>query len=317
MKTLFIKNNTRDYISKIYWSLQKGLALKTDLVSFGKNQDFYDESATRYQDIIDTCYGKGFPDLVIADFDYAKLKFNYEDWGVLPRTIKRVMLLGDYWAIPNRLEFIDIVKRNFDFVLTFFYESIKMYPELGGKLIFCPPSIDPDIFRDWELNTQYEVGFLGSGCNTLKRTYPERFRITNLLKNVYGDAFYTDEHPGWGFFDSSHNIVGEGFSKAINKCKIFLTTSGTIGHCNPKYYEIMASGSLLFGNPCNYLSKYHIENLFNCIIFKSDKDLLNSLQKYLKHTSLRQNIINKGLDTIRRYHTGAKRAETLLGRINL
>jgi hypothetical protein len=176
-----------------------------------------------------------------------------------------------------------------------------------------PPSVDIDMFKDWKFNKEFLVGFLGAGCNKKVKVYPERYRITKLLNDKYKNDFFTADHPGWGYFKKDKDLVGEGFSKAINKCKMFISTAGRIGHCNPKYYEIMASGSFLLAGKHNYIKEVGLlKNGENCIIFNDDKELLQIIDYYLDNSEKIIPIVENGLETIKSYHSGIVRVNSLI-----
>jgi hypothetical protein len=275
MNILMIRNNPKEYIAKIYWSLQEGLRQVCNLIAFGENQDFFDKTITKYSEIISLCYGNKKPDLIITNFNYIKLKFEYEP----DVTIQKAMILGDYWAVTNKEKFKKIVEDNFSYVFCLFYEALEKY-NFDSKFIFTPPSILPDLFKDWNEKKKYSVGFLGDGCSCFSSIYPERWQITQLLIKKLGNDFFTACHPGWGYFPLNHQLVGEGFSKAINSCKMFVSTPGIIGHCNPKYYEIAASGSLLLAKKCLHIEKSGFVHEKNCYIFETNDELLEAISFY-------------------------------------
>lgn len=117
------------------------------------------------------------------------------------------------------------------------------------------------------------------------------------------------------FFNENHSLVGAGFSKAINKCKMFISTAGTIGHCNPKYYEIPASGSVLIAGDCKYFDKTGFIDEESCLTFKNDKELLEKINSYSDEQL--EKIKNKGLEIILKYHTAEIRAKEILRKISL
>lgn len=197
MKILFMKDNTKEYIAKIYWSLQKGLRQFSELICYGKNQDV-EPTEINYNLILKKCYKDELPNLIITDFIYNDLRFKTDDLFNIDKSIKTAVIIGDYWSIPDKQKFIYIMEK-IDYIFTFFYEFIDLYPMLKEKIIFVPPSVDTEIFHDWKLEKEYKIGFLGDGTTIYKPVYPERFRITNLLKNNKYN-FYYDNHPGWGFF---------------------------------------------------------------------------------------------------------------------
>ena len=309
MKVLFVKDDPFHYIAKIYWSLQKGLRASCDLKTYGLKQDFFDPEITSYQQMLRLCYGADQPDAVITNYNYNECKFRFT--GIENYSGTTVVIIGDYWDIKDRKTFISQM-HGVDVILSLFYEFSEFYPELAEKIVFCPPSVDMDLFKDWKLPKTHTVGFLGSGCHRKTRFYADRLELTKHLTTVFGDDFYTEQHPGWGFFPKEKRLIGAGFSKAINGCKAFVSTAGSLGHCNPKYYEIMASGSLLLAGPAKHLDKSHFIDGENCIFFQGKEDLVRKVNFYNNDEAKMKEIVEGGLNTIKKYHSSEVRGKEVV-----
>jgi len=316
LRILFVRDDTFHYIAKIYWSLQNGLKQNCELVSYGINQDFYNPKIKTYDEIIKLIYGdNNYPDIIITDFKSINYTFKYKISEKIKNNCLITFILGDFWN-TSTIKLKEISDKYFDFIITLFYDSFSFHKTISNKFIWCPPSIDPYFFKDWNLKKEYLIGFLGRGCDNPKDfRYPERYKITQLLNQKYKNLFYTNKYPGWGYFKNKNDLVGQNFSQAINKCEMFISTSGNLKHCNPKYFEIMASGSLLLAGDCNYLEKNRFTHEFNCIKFKDEKDLISKIDYFRIHKEQLNNIIYNGLSTIQKYHLGNIRAKNLISEI--
>lgn len=307
MKILWVKDDVRRYIAKIYWSLQKGLRLEADFKSWGVNEDCYG-NVRNYQQLLSHC---GFdPDLIICDYKYHKSQYRY---GGLKRIkSRRAFIFGDYWSIPSRESlFYGIQQGGITDIFVFFKCAFDKYPELSDMMHWLPPSVDTEIFRDWKEPKRFLIGFLGAGCHKNKRPYKDRYRITRKLADAYGKQFYTQGHPGWGHFNEEAPLIGKGFSKAINQCKMFVTTAGDIGHCNPKYLEIAASGSLLVCTKAAYMEDYGFVDGETCVVVDED-NIISRVNYYTKHWNEAQAIIDRAMGMVAEHHTGEIRAKELI-----
>jgi len=307
MKVLWVKDDVRRYIAKIYWSLQRGLRLGAEFKSWGKNEDCYG-NVKNYQQLLKICGIN--PDLIICDYKYHQSKYRYS--GLRRVDCKRAFIFGDYWNIPSRESlFYGLELGRITDIFVFFKDAFDRYPELRDKMHWLQPSIDPEIFKDWQEPKKYLIGFLGAGCHKNKRPYKDRYRITRKLADAYGDSFYTRGHPGWGHFDEEAPLIGKGFSQAINRCQMFVTTAGDIGHCNPKYYEIAASGSLLICTEAAYMQECGFIDGDTCVLV-TEEDIIERVNYYKRHWSEAEGIIKRAKAMISRRHTGAIRARELL-----
>ena len=308
MKVLWVKDDVRRYIAKIYWSLQKGLRLEADLVTWGVNEDHFKHGVRNYKQIL--ALSGCSPDLTICDYRYHQSKYRYS--GLKRIRGKRAFIFGDYWNIPSRESLsYGLQQGGITDIFVFFKGAFDKYPELCDKMHWLQPSVDREIFKEWEEPKRYLIGFLGAGCHKNKRPYQDRYRITRKLADAYGDSFYTRGHPGWGHFDEEAPLVGAGFSKAINRCKMFVTTAGDIGHCNPKYYEIAGSGSLLICTQARYMEDCGFIDGETCVVVNED-NIIQRVNYYAKHETEANEIIARAQAMIDERHTGEIRAKELV-----
>jgi len=307
MRILWVKDDVRRYIAKIYWALQKGLRLEADFKSWGKNEDHY-ESVRDYKQLVRAC--DFHPDLIISDYKYHQSQYRYR--GLKRIDCKRAFIFGDYWNVPSRESLsYGLQKGGITDIFVFFKDAFDKYPELGDRMHWLQPSIDSEIFKDWGLKKEYLIGFLGADCHKYKKPYKDRYRITRVLENKFGKSFFTQKHPGWGFFNEETPLIGKGFSQAINKCTMFVTTAGAIGHCNPKYYEIAASGSLLICTKAAYMEECGFIDGETCVVI-TEENMLGRIDHYLTHPEETDAIIARAKAMIAAKHTGEIRAKELV-----
>jgi hypothetical protein len=111
-----------------------------------------------------------------------------------------------------------------------------------------------------------------TGC-TNKNYYPLRSKIT-LLNDTYPICILP--HPGYRIIN--HNCTGKLYFDEINKYIASVSTCSILNYIVAKYFEIPASGALLFAyvEPViDDLTKYGFKDMVNMIVFNND----NLIQK--------------------------------------
>lgn len=251
INTLIVGKRLDKYLAKCHEAFRTGLRAY-GASAYGEGYEGYHGPAS----IQDLVAGNKY-DVVFADYD---MNFKFPSLSGMDGTdidAMKVVNLADYWSIlkPNVkerfLEFLD--KNHIQFMISFFPGSVHglLDTKWLNRTYIVLPTFDPTIFRDWKEEKVYDVGFLADGQTYNHPTYPERSRIHRKLLEASEKGLFTyfwDNHPGWGEHPLSSPRVGEGFSRAINRCKIFITTSGIHKHPNPKYLEILASGTVLLAD---------------------------------------------------------------------
>jgi len=256
-------------------------------------------------------FGSDVPDVLVADsyFPYDPRGFKYEGFDRVP--CSKGFILGDYWEVTGaeRDRFVNyVISSKSDFVISLFPQPLTIFSEspISKKLFYLPPCFDPAIFRDWRVPKTFDIGFLAAGTVEPSPTYPERARIhERLLKK--GLKYLYAAHPGWGKSAARHPLVGSGFSRAINSCRMFVTTAGSLRNANAKYIEILASRSLLLADEPLGADRLGLEDGLNYVKL-TEENMDDKIAYFLRHPEEAEAIATRGYELALKHHTCYTRA---------
>ena len=168
---------------------------------------------------------------------------------------------------------------------------------------------------------QYDVGFTGAMHES--KLYPKgmfeneniRFKIKELLtldKNINTLWKGTDNFSKSRFHDYSE------YGKTINTCKVWLATLASHGDVTPRYYEVMASNTLLFCEEPHEMYRSILIDNHNCVYFKSDlSDFKPKLKFLLENKKERLRIIKNANKDSRSKNSWNKKSENFINLIKV
>jgi len=190
------------------------------------------------------------------------------------------------------------------------YENIT-----GVKSMLFPYGFDADTFYDRGLKKEYDVGFSGA-LHENKHYPPGAFPVENIRTKIGG--LLNDNHDINVFWSSSDSQPAripsyEEYSKKINSSKIWIATQAAFGDITPRYYEVAASGALLFCQKIPQQYEHIFKNGYNCIEFNHDlSDFNKKLTYYLNNDSERRSIVNNALEFFHDKYQWKNRASELI-----
>ena len=121
------------------------------------------------------------------------------------------------------------------------------YPEFAGtkKVIWIPHSASPDFMLPYNPNPENSILLSGA----IGRHYPLRQQMRALYEQGSYSIVY-HQHPGYytGYKYESDNYVGGAYAKTINRYRAAFTDSLIFRYVVAKYFEIPATGALLFAD---------------------------------------------------------------------
>jgi glycosyl transferase family 1 len=123
----------------------------------------------------------------------------------------------------------------------------SFYPEFCGtkKVVWVPHAASPDFLLPY--NHHPENSILLSGA--INRYYPLRQELKAMhARGVHGIAYHP--HPGYytGYDYENHHEIGGGYARMINRYRAAFTDSLIFKYVVAKYFEIPATGALLFAD---------------------------------------------------------------------
>jgi hypothetical protein len=143
---------------------------------------------------------------------------------------------------------------------------------------------------------KYDIGFTGAMHES--KLYPEgnfknkniRFKIKEKIEKLEAKCLW----KGTDSFNDSRVHDYFDYAKTINSSKIWLATLASHGDVTPRYYEVMASKTLLFCEEPYDCYKDILKDNQNCVFFKSDmSDFDSKIDFYLNNEKERERIIKQ------------------------
>ena len=279
-------------------------------------------------------YGKGLPDYDITDTidDVLKLCPFEPDlicfaagWEIEPFEIPEfdphpainvsnvdipsVMILNkEYKKLDLKFQFI--IDNGIDLVFTVHHNYQEWAAEIGVDFIHFPFAVDEKMFRDYGERKRYDIGFSGrlhDQWTDIRARIKERI----FLKRPVKRPRYWRTRIFWseGRIPKLRLPTGEAYARLINRSKMWLSTPSAVEIVGPRFYEIMASNTLLF---CSESPAY--DGLFvdgsHCVTFDSRlDDFEDKFFHYLRNEDERREIAERGYTHVIENHTWYRRIE--------
>jgi hypothetical protein len=244
----------KSYLAKCHEAFRTGLRAMFDTRCFGRGYPGYwpfGPFVKTYAQIIQRVFPDTPPDIIIPSSSRPNLG-GLKYAGIADIDVPKAVVFGDYWhtAEHHYDRFVNLVQENRgNYILSYFPQSLEIWADspIADRFIYLPPSFDPRIFNDWQMEKAYDVGFLAAGTTEHSPFYPERSAIHQKLLRNKKLKYLWAPHPGRGRFPADHPLVGNGFSKAINSCQLFITTGGTYRNAHAKYVEDFGFQDVIVG----------------------------------------------------------------------
>jgi len=254
------------------------------------------------------------PDLSLGEIDIPKLMF----------------LNKEYKKLDLKLEYIR--NNGVDYVTSVLkHRCAEWESKTGATFIWEPFGIDLSQFNyDPSISETYDLAFTGS---IHERWIDERQEVKDhLFKNKYKDfkwwhnfihtRRFKERYDGltiyWGEWDHknlcwrSRAPFGERYVTFLNKCKAFLNTLSAEDIFNPRFWELMATKTLIICPSDDYYGL--LEDEVNCVMYDDLSEFDELLHYYAAHDQERQKIVDRAHEEIKRYSWESV-AENLMSKI--
>jgi spore maturation protein CgeB len=107
----------------------------------------------------------------------------------------------------------------------------------------------------------------------------------------------------------------DNYSEMMRKTKIYINTLSPMGLISPRFFECMASQSLVFCEESELYQNIFTDDLY--VTYKKDlSDFRENLLKILSDQSMRNEITNKAYKYVHANHTWKERVSLLLNKIS-
>ena len=247
------------------------------------------------------------------------------------KTPKVYFLNKEYKKLDKRFEFIK--KQKFDLICTVHPSAKKWQEKLGIEFLELPFGISLERFHDYSIKKKYDFSFTGGlhASHTdmrylvKKEIFKNKFiniksnrGLSGLFKKSIKSKYenYNIFWAEWGakdYFYKSLLPTGKRYAKFMNQSKVFLNTPSAIGIFNTRFFELMATKSLIF---CPESNNYDgiLKDGQNCIMFKTDMSNFNDrLVECLNDHDARESIITNAYNEVQN-HSYNKRIKFLLSK---
>jgi hypothetical protein len=189
---------------------------------------------------------------------------------------------------------------------------LSSVPKLPIKHRLFKYGADPNIFYP-QGKKIYDFGF--SGALHDASLYPEGTFENENIRGEIQDLARTQTDLNL-FLNGSDDIKPriksyEEYAEILSQSKSWLATTGPNGDIGPRYYEVMASGTLLFCDSPPQEYQQFFRNERNCV-YITIGNFVDKLRYYLEHEEERNKIVETAYRDFVANHTWDKRAEELL-----
>jgi len=338
---IFTKNYERYASGYYHHDINQGFMKKGNCYLYGEGYPKYDRNDTIQDAISKSPFNKGNIDLIAVGTSWEEQNPNIEESDPHPNislselNIPKVFFLNkEYKKLDKKLEYAK--KNKFDLVCTAHHDWEKWARQTGLNFLHLPFAAAPERFRDYGLSRKYDFGFTGA----LHKTYKDiRYRIKCILfentevksnlgmetlfkRNPMKEEFkkyqiYWAEWGAKGLLGKSLLPTGIKYARFLNSFKVFLSTPSAANLIGTRYFECMATKTLLF---CPESEHYNdmLKDGHNCVKFREDlSDFAEKLHYILSNDSERKRIIENAYQDFITNHTYDKRIEKVLTVLNL
>lgn len=176
--------------------------------------------------------------------------------------------------------------------------------------IHLPWAIDPKVFFDLGKRRRYDIACMGA---LTEGKYPLRRQVRAWLENQ-GELRLFGKKRVKGRTGSDHD--GEAFNLALNQVRSAFTCASSMRYLLMKFFEIPASGALLFAERIPDLDKLGFIAGEHYVAVNSD-DFSERMQFYLKGAGMAdaERIRRAGYAFVHTHHTWERRIQTFLGEV--
>lgn len=152
-----------------------------------------------------------------------------------------------WWNEPMRQERVVSFALCEAILSTYAYAWDKFYPAFAGskKVVWIPHSASPDFMLQYNRCPDNSIFLSGA----LSHHYPLRQQLKTLhARSSYALAY--QQHPGYHcqYDYTEDETVGRGYAEKINRYRAGFTDSLIYQYVVAKYFEIPATGALLFAD---------------------------------------------------------------------
>jgi hypothetical protein len=239
-------------------------------------------------------------DCLICDAGFAYLDENWKNIN-----IRKLLILEDQHG-PYVKKYMNLCKDYYNtFLIRYINALDKFHPYLLNKNIYSfPHSIDPNLFKDYNLNKEYIV--LSLGC--MGNHYPLRKKASNILSNI--NKYKHIPRP-----KESENgkkwPINKDYAKLLNSSHSVISCTADVKYTVIKTFEIPACNSILLSDNNSLMESLGFKSGINFVEI-NENNILEPFNHYVLNETKRKEISQNGYNLIHNNHTNWHRKEQLL-----
>ncbi len=237
-------------------------------------------------------------DFIICD---SPLCFCNEDWSNI--SIPKAVIIEDQHNKSPKQQ-IQFAVDN-DFIILHRYQFNKYHTNLSSKVktIWFPHSVNTEVFKDFNLPKEYDLLQTGAMWDVYK---------TRILvnKTMTGEMCYT-YIPRPNDKDANKWPIGIDYAKELNKSKFTVCCGSDHQYPVMKYFEIPASGSIIYGDYFNELGNLGFVPGVNMIQI-DPKNIKSQIRDLSNNPFELKRLKDNGINLIQSRHTNEIRAKELV-----
>jgi hypothetical protein len=266
----------------------------------------------------------GEPDLIVVSNTWGTEAQSIDEYSPHGRlglerldTPTLMFLNKEYAKLERKLEFIR--RNDIDYVTSVLRDRCDEWEaETGATFIWQPFGIDLDRFEyDPTAPDTYDFGFSG---NLHERWLDEReelkehifeprymdfswwhnFVHTRRFKDRYDEfTIYWGERQNRSLRLRSRAPHGESYYSLLNRCKTFLNTPSALGIVNTRFWELMATKTLVICPEDDYFGL--LTNGENCVMYEDLAEFDELLEYYVTHNDARRDIVENAAEFVTQF----------------
>ncbi len=340
MKILYLTENIYEYSAAYY---QKDvlyfLNKSHDVYTYGPGFSNYNPGDT-IQEIISKC--EFDPDLICIGHKWLRDSSTaavdpHPSLDLTETGIPCAIILNkEYTNFDKKIQFIE--DNSIPLVFTHHHHATQWTEKYEPEFVFWPFAVNHREFQDFGEDKTYDLSFSGILRNpdpnvpqtdVRIRAQQEMFYSLGELKLALKPA-YRDYDIFWRgkpttkpyriltkILHREGRLPDDDYKKLYNRSKLAFNTLSPMGLVGTRYYEAMASNSLVF---CEESSIYTEHGLFepgkHCITFRNDlNDFEEKLNYFVKNDNERDRIAQQGHDHVLNNHTWKLRINELTSEV--
>jgi len=342
MNVIILAKNYEKYTSGYYHQdIINAFKRRANCHLYGEGYPEYNRNDTIDEVIAKSPFDKDKIDLIVVGTSWEIQDPNIEESDPHPKInlgeldIPKIFFLNkEYKKLEKKLEYAK--RNNFDLVCTVHHDYEKWAEQTGLRFMQLPFAADPRRFKDYGLPKKYDFGFTGnlhrSHIDTRYRIKCILFENPQLKSNLGISALFKKEPlkekfrkykiywAEWGARDilgRSLLPTGIKYARFLNSFKSFLSTPSATGIVGTRYFECMATKTLIFCPESKYYGGMFRDG-YNCVMFREDlSDLEEKLEWILNDEEERKRIVENAYKDFINNHTYDNRIEKVLNTIKI